>query len=199
MIMEIHSQPAGLAWQLLTDESVYKARKEAQNAVLDILNHCAGKLKKSAADFTWLPSEARESLPKISRGENYKGNPWIVLDYPRIFEKESVFAFRTMAWFGNAMHCTFHMSGRFLNDYRESIMRNLHGFHDSSIMICRHQDAWLHHISHDAFIPLNQVNINDLKEMKFIKPGAVIPFNEWEMIPEKVNAVFTQISSLLNR
>lgn len=197
--MEIHSRPAGLAWQLLTDETVYRARKEAQNAVLDLLGHCADNLKKLAAEYSWLPTEARLSLPKISRGENYKGSPWIVLDYPRVFEKESVFAFRTMAWFGHELHCTFHMSGRFLNDYRDNIIQNLHSLHDSSIMICHHQDAWLHHVSQDAFVPVNQISLEELKEMKFIKPGAVIPFNEWQKIPEKVNTVFTQTSSMLKR
>ena len=197
--MEIPSQPNGLAWQLLTDETVYQARKDAQASVLDLLGLCADKLKKNAAEMSWIPSEGRDSLPKISRGDNYKGSPWIVLDYPRIFEKDAVFAFRTMAWFGHAVHCTFHMSGRFLNDYRDNIMQNLHLLHESNIMICSHQDAWLHHISSDAFVAINQLSPDVLKVMKFIKPGAVIPFNEWETIPEKVNAVFTRISSLLQR
>ena len=36
--------------------------------------------------------------PKIAKGENYLGLPYVILDYPRIFGKEDVFAFRTMFW-----------------------------------------------------------------------------------------------------
>ncbi|HRO70241.1 MAG TPA: hypothetical protein PK951_07675, partial [Chitinophagaceae bacterium] len=32
-----------------------------------------------------LPQEIMQSTPKISRGENYKGLPWLMLDYPRLF------------------------------------------------------------------------------------------------------------------
>src|SRR5271169_1886033 len=39
--------------------------------------------------------------PKISRGEQYKGMPWVMLDYPRVFGKEDVCAIRTMFWWGH--------------------------------------------------------------------------------------------------
>jgi len=32
--------------------------------------------------------------PKISKGENYEGLPWVILDFPRYFDKENVFAIR---------------------------------------------------------------------------------------------------------
>ena len=45
-----------------------------------------------------LPSEALRIPAKISKGENYRGLPYLVLDYPRFFEKENAFAIRTMFW-----------------------------------------------------------------------------------------------------
>lgn len=46
------------------------------------------------------PAEFTSSLPKISKGENYKGLPYLVLDHPRYFNKENVFTIRTMFWCG---------------------------------------------------------------------------------------------------
>ncbi len=49
---------------------------------------------------------------KISKGENYLGLPYAILDYPAIFKKEDVFAIRTMFWWGNFFSITLHVSGR---------------------------------------------------------------------------------------
>lgn len=37
-----------------------------------------------------LPEEVILPSPKISKGENYKGLPYLVLDYPRYFNKEHI-------------------------------------------------------------------------------------------------------------
>jgi hypothetical protein len=47
-----------------------------------------------------LPEEVLKISPKISRGENYKGLPWLVLDNPRYFQHNNIFAIRTMFWWG---------------------------------------------------------------------------------------------------
>ena len=51
---------------------------------------------------------------KISRGENYRNLPYMVLDYPTLFTNESSFSFRTMFWWGNFFSSTLHLehSGR---------------------------------------------------------------------------------------
>src|ERR1700722_6862028 len=48
-----------------------------------------------------LPQEIKTTAPKISKGENYQGLPYVVLDYPRLFGKENTFAIRTLFWWGN--------------------------------------------------------------------------------------------------
>ena len=49
--------------------------------------------------------------PKISKGENYKGLPWVMLDYPRVFGKEDVYAIRTFFLWGHAFSITLHLKG----------------------------------------------------------------------------------------
>jgi hypothetical protein len=51
--------------------------------------------------------------PKIAKGENYKGLPYVMLDYPRIFGKEDVLAIRTMFWWGHAFSTTLHLKGSY--------------------------------------------------------------------------------------
>jgi hypothetical protein len=61
------------------------------------------------APLNSLMEEVLKSSPKISRGENYKG-PMACFDYPRYFNKDDVFAIRTLFWWGN-FSITLHLSG----------------------------------------------------------------------------------------
>jgi hypothetical protein len=194
----MNSKPEGLSWQLLTDPAIYEARSSVQKSVMNLLGDCADLLRTELPQYPWLPSEALESAPKITRGENYQGKPWMVLDYPRVFEKQSVFAFRTMALFGDAVHCTFHISGRFLEHYsllsEESTYLN-----NREILVCKESNPWVHHVDSGSFKPVMEL-ISAPHEMHgFIKYGMVIPFSDWTSIPEKVSAFFREISLLLHR
>ncbi|HYH14201.1 MAG TPA: hypothetical protein VD794_03215, partial [Flavisolibacter sp.] len=55
--------------------------------------------------------EVFQALPKISKGENYLGLPYLVLDYPRHFDSVNIFAIRTMFWWGNTFSSTLHLAG----------------------------------------------------------------------------------------
>jgi len=58
-----------------------------------------------------LPNELIMVPAKVSRGENYGGLPYLILDYPRNFKKEDTFAIRVLFWWGNFFSITLHLSG----------------------------------------------------------------------------------------
>src|SRR6476620_3961243 len=60
-----------------------------------------------------LPDLVQIIHPKISKGENYNGLPYLVLDHPRYFDKEDMYAIRTMFWWGNFFSTTLLLSGEF--------------------------------------------------------------------------------------
>src|SRR6187200_969888 len=62
--------------------------------------------------------------PKISKGENYNGLPYVMLDYPRRFGKEEVMAIRTMFWWGNFISITWHLKGKYKDYYHTRIKEN---------------------------------------------------------------------------
>ena len=61
--------------------------------------------------------------PKISKGEKYKGLPWVMLDYPRIFGKEDIMAIGTRFWWGHYFSVTLHLKGGYLRTYLPVILR----------------------------------------------------------------------------
>jgi len=60
-----------------------------------------------------LPEEVLQTTPKIYKGEQYRGLPYTMLDYPRYFSKENIFAIRNFFWWGNFFSITLHLSGEY--------------------------------------------------------------------------------------
>ena len=71
-----------------------------------------------------LPSEIFEHSPKISRGEQYLELPYVMLDYPRVFSKEDVFAIRSFFWWGNYFSITLHLKGMREDGMRPTLPRH---------------------------------------------------------------------------
>ena len=59
----------------------------------------------------WSSQTIFQMPPKISRGENYLGLPYLVLDYPRQFDSINIFAIRTMFWWGHFFSSTLQLAG----------------------------------------------------------------------------------------
>lgn len=99
---------------------------------------------------------------KISKGENYLGLPYLILDYPRNFYLDNIFAIRTMFWWGNFFSSTLHISGEYISDkYHLEQQYQLLVEHNYFIGIS--EDPWQHH-----FNASNYKQIKDLGEKEFI-------------------------------
>jgi hypothetical protein len=71
----------------------------------------------------YFPPEIINSSPKISKGEQYRQMPYVVLDYPRFFSKEDVFAVRMFFWWGHYFSSTLHLKGKYLSKYSAAIIQ----------------------------------------------------------------------------
>jgi hypothetical protein len=106
-----------------------------------------------------------ENGPKISKGENYKGFPWVVLDYPRNFGKEDVFAVRTMFWWGHYFSVTLHLKGRFKRVFLGPIRERLGLLADARFHICVSEDEWRHELAIDNYLPLSGMDAEELEAL----------------------------------
>ena len=92
------------------------------------------------AEKEWLPHAVISSTPKIAKGENYLQLPYLILDYPRCFDKENVFAIRTMFWWGNFFSCTLHLSGSYKTIFQQNLIKNIEALRFNNYYICINQD-----------------------------------------------------------
>jgi len=133
-----------------------------------------------------LPEEAFQLSPKISKGEQHRGLPYIMLDYPRVFTKDDVFAIRTFFWWGNYFSLTLHLKGKFLDQLYDGICNNLETLAENQFYVSRSDNEWAHEIHEDTYTPLNKEGIQLIKMSKS-ENGFVKLVCKWPL--EKANAV----------
>jgi hypothetical protein len=148
----------------------------------------------------WVPQEAVECNAKIFKGENYLLLPYVLLDYPRCFVKENVFAIRTMFWWGNFFSTTLQLDGRYKKQFEKTILANLH-LPDEKLFICTGKDKWEHHFGKNNYTCLKDLDEMLVKkiieENEFIKIAIPHPLREWDSIPGLLEADYKLLLLLM--
>lgn len=148
----------------------------------------------------WLPGEVVLSEPKISRGENYRQLPYMLLDYPRCFDAENIFAIRTMFWWGNFFSITLHLSGKYKEAFQGKVISNLHAV-KQDIFICINENQWQHHFEADNYVLVKQFSdaglMDAIEKKQFIKLAMKFPLQPWAALPALLDEAFLEMIKLL--
>jgi hypothetical protein len=145
------------------------------------------------------PEFYKEKGGKISKGENYLGLPYVILDYPALFSKQNVFAIRTMFWWGNFFSISLHISGKNFQ-IKNDFSRLLTYLAEKKFFVCVNENEWQH-----DFNPSNYISVAELDEQKqkeifkrnFFKISKSIKLNEWNETPEFLEKTFKEIIDFL--
>jgi hypothetical protein len=154
--------------------------EEIQIKQFDILKEYSSKLSP----------EVLKISPKISRGENYKGLPWLVLDNPRYFQHNNIFAVRTMFWWGNFFSITLHLSGNNKNDLLKKISKNFSLLAESNFYIYKGEKEWEHDFDPNSYKRISSLTKDELKkiftENSFSKLAIKFPIDSLGAIEDKL-------------
>jgi len=149
-----------------------------------------------------LPPEVAAVPPKISKGENYKGLPYLILDHPRFFGKEDHFAIRTMFWWGNFFSITLHLAGTFKNDYERRLGDSFSLLKDAAYFTGVSDDQWEHHFESSNYLPLSEMVREsftaNIASKDFIKLAKQFSFMQWENAGDNLFTSFCQLISVLS-
>lgn len=138
---------------------------------------------------------------KISRGENYQSLPYAILDYPSSFEKENIFAVRTMFWWGNFFSITLHLSGEHTEKFTRNSTHLFSILQKNNFFICVNEDEWQHHFDANNYLPATEIDLFQFKkilEKDFFKISKKIALTEWENANKFLLDSFIEIMQLLN-
>jgi hypothetical protein len=149
-------------------------------------------------EHTW-PTGVLVRSGKLSKGENYRGLPYYMLDYPRKFEKDNVFAFRTMFWWGNHFSATLHVSGDHLQQNRSGLISSVDEMQASEAYICINDTPWEYHFNQENYLPADRFTSQQLEMLFATKPFVKVSYR-WELgayldLPQLVTQSFRQSTS----
>src|SRR6476620_3375345 len=137
---------------MVMDRSWILTKLAITEKVFELFSSGIEGIREVFLDGKSLPKNIELSVPKIFKGENYRQLPYVILDYPRCFEKENIFAVRTMFWWGNFVSITLHLSGTYKRFSRDFVYRTLEPPVDG-LFIGVNENQWQHHFEPDNFIP----------------------------------------------
>lgn len=159
------------------------ATKKIEHLFTVVYNEIKNVIEKENLSF---PKEVDVQEGKLFRGENYLSLPYLMLDYPKHFSKESVFTFRTMFWWGNFFSCTLHVQGKALDKYRNALIKNLSSLRKKNIYICINNNPWQYHYKKENYLPVDKLPDTELKklllEKEFIKLSRKISIKDYKKI-----------------
>jgi hypothetical protein len=131
--------------------------------------------------------------PKISKGEQYQGFPWVMLDYPRIFSREKGFlALRTFFWWGHYFTAQWLISGSFYSKLNIAIKTKGWPFMINGCQLYAgfSSNPWINELPQEGILCLEAA---DLSEEGFpdgvFKLAIKVPINQWTNIPDNVLAL----------
>jgi len=184
--------------QLVTNSEVILTKNRIIKKVYDMLGLVAGEMRIIARDHqSVLPAELLLAAPKIARGENYLGLPYVMLDYPRLFEKDDVFAIRMMFWWGNFFSATLHLKGKHKSKYQENLVNQFAFFCEKHYYVCVSSEEWNHHFGANNYQPVARFTPeefeNRIREKDFIKLSLQHPLSAWENAAEFFLLSFKQM------
>lgn len=178
--MELVSSPDIILTKNAILQKIKSFFEEMQMKQQDVLKKYSSQLRE----------EVLRISPKISRGENYKGLPWLVLDNPRHFQHNNIFAIRTMFWWGNFFSITLHVSGNNKNDLLKNLTGNVLLLAKNDFYIYNGTKEWEHDIDPDSYKKISGINEEELQRIfstnNFLKIAVKFSIGSLEAIEDKL-------------
>jgi hypothetical protein len=168
--------------RLVEDASWILTKNSIMAKTTEMFGQLASEMKQHIS-ATAIPLDARATNPKISKGENYLGLPYVMLDYPRLFGRDAVFAIRIFFWWANYFSITLHLKGAHKTLWTDRIRKNRVLLGRSDFYLSISLDEWRHQLSPDNYLPIAQLSETSLTEAfeatDFLKISAKIDLHEW--------------------
>jgi len=169
---------------LVRDQSFLVEKREVLDILVKHLNKVEDALKTEVSKhIELLPHGSLTESGKISRGENYRQLPYLVLDFPRFSSGNKVFMYRTMFWWGNYFLCLLVTE----NCGYSLIKNTVH----NDLMINIGESPW----NYDLEDPCWEKLID--QQHPFLSISRMVPFDDIELLPELSKRTFRDIMSLL--
>lgn len=167
--------------KLVSDSNILLTKNKIIQKVYELLGSLADDYKtmlQTGSNTSFLI----EKEAKIARGENYKGLPYVIMDYPRIFGKVDVFAIRSFFWWGNFFSITLHLTGKYQGIYFSKIEKAINENLFQDWFIGCAPDPWEHHFEKENYTPISSGEKKLSANLPYLKISRKISLRKWDEV-----------------
>lgn len=191
---KIRLSPAEAA--LFSDAEMILTKNSIIQKTVSLLSIIQEDLQEQMGTYSFISSPS----PKISKGENYLGLPYVILDYPRISNGEDLFFIRSMFWWGNFYSSTLQISGNYKIQCLDKLQAAYPELIERKYRICINPDPWQHHFGEDNYKPVHDLSKEAfgliLEEQPHIKIAASWPIQEWDSAANRLSESWSFLMKL---
>ena len=175
--------------ELMRDASVILTKNRVIDKIRSVFDNVQLRMVEEVSDFA-MKGSAFDVPPKISRGENYLGLPYVVLDYPRHFSNKDVFAIRSLFWWGHFFSSTLQLSGIHKEKFMENIRSAYSALSHAGYYIGISEEAWVHQIEGPHYAKISHLQEEEFlhycASMEHVKIVTWWPLHELPVIEERL-------------
>ena len=183
----------------MLDREFFQLKSSATEKVVELFGNLERGLREKVAWIDLNFDDINVASGKIFRGENYRKYPYVVLDYPRQFSKQSIFSFRTMFWWGHEFSFTLHLQGDSLEKYRKTIFNNSETLNGQDVFFCVNDTPWQYFFEKENYLPIEELSnrSEEILTKPFIKLSRKLPVDAQEKVQQYCYETFKLFLDLL--
>jgi hypothetical protein len=170
--------------ELMQNAEIILTKNRVLDKVKSILELVQEKQASFAERFGLFETDIFQVAPKISKGENYLGLPYVILDYPRHSTGNSFFFIRTMFWWGHFFSCTLHLAKDSKQRFETRISNAYSSLKD--YYIATSEDEWVHHLQESDYRKIGAFTEEEFKyacsNFPFVKIAYKHSLAEWQTL-----------------
>lgn len=178
-------------WQLAFEDQFILTKHRIIAEVYEIFGCLADAYRQQAVGLAKQYPQAFAGQPKISKGEQYEQMPWVMLDYPRCFDKEGHFAIRSFFWWGHHFSIRLHVSGLYASDFSAAVER----LGQQGWQVGQTNDPWDYELPNAHWQQLHTAPASEL----WLIAGKKIPVTDWAQAFQFYVAAYAELMTVLQQ
>lgn len=183
---------------LIKDTDFLLTKSEIIKKLESIFKETESSIREQLCDISFnFPNTLNITSGKISKGENYNGLPYLVLDYPALFKENDIFAFRTMFWWGKFFSSTLHLQHKSLDYFREKLTSAIDKLSANKIFISVGETPWQYHYQQDNYQKCIVSHADHIKNCSFLKLSRKFSLDEYQKVPQLSTEFFRFLLNIL--
>ncbi|GAB5526143.1 MAG: hypothetical protein Roseis2KO_40150 [Roseivirga sp.] len=145
-----------------------------------------------------LPAEVSLSPRKVAKGENYQSLPYWVCDFPASMNKQDLWTFRVVVWWGNEISMNLILKGKFKEQCRALPVTS----EQSDIFYTTHSDPWKLELNTPDSLRFTLSNTQKMTDhfhkADFFKLSTSLPLEEINKLPLQSVISFDKLLATAN-